>query len=519
MDVMTPAHLTPDSRGPAGVSARRAGRLLFLSLTVFYVFTAGGSLTTTDAVVTYELTKQMVERGTIALPGNMLGNEAHRGRDGRYYSPFGIAQSVYNVPFFLAARAAERVGHVRLGARESLTKAAVALGNTVAMAGAVWLVYVFAARLTGSARAGMTSAVLAALATPLWPYSKFGFNAPLSALFVTAAAYCAWRSTRDDRGGLAAWSGAWTGLALLTRHELLVIAIPITGYLWLESRNAATFARRMMLFAAGVMPAAGVWLGYNAVRFGQPLDSGYMHDPIPGFGSSIVVGLYGLLLSPTASLFVYCPLAIVALAAVIRLRQQDRSTALLLGGVFCTLLLFYAQLGNWMGGRSYGPRYLVPAVPLLCVALAPWFSGRRLSRSLAVAAVVSGVLQLPGVLVDYAKVSVAHARADGAPTREDRLFDWGTSPLMLNTRAALVLVPKNVAWLAGSEPRPPAVTAERVQRGEFSQQFSNSLDFWWLYLFHMRVLPNGGVGIVVVTFVLVLTVLRTLLRGRMREVR
>ena len=178
------------------------------------------------------------------------------------------------------------------------------------------------------------------------------------------------------------------------------------------------------------------------------------------------------------------------------------------------MLLFYAQLGNWMGGRSYGPRYLVPVLPLLCVGLAPLVEHKRGLRWLAAIAAVSVVVQLPGVLVDYAKVSVAHARVMGAPSRAERLTDWQTSALVLNARASIRLLPANFAWLIGTSPRPAPVGTTPAGRGEFSQQFAYSLDFWWMYLFHMRALSATAVGGVVLAFVAGLsTLLVALLRS------
>jgi hypothetical protein len=501
--ITQPALSGPVSRDERARQGRRAGRLLFAWILLFYVFTAGGSLTTTDALVTYELTRQMVDHGSIALPGNMLGSEAHRGPDGRYYSPFGIAQSVVNVPFYLAARGIERLG-LRLGPSDTLEKATVAMGNTLVMATAIWVVYLFGWMLTDSVRAGLATALLAGLATPLWPYSKFGFNAPLSALFLTAAVLSAWRTTQG-RPRSAMWTGVWVGLALLTRHELVLVTVPILGFLWASTRTRSEFLRHAAALVAGLLPALVAWLSYNAWRFGHPLDAGYMRDSVPGFGSSLLEGLYGLLLSPSASLIAYCPVALASALGLVVLWKRDRALAGLLGGSIGVLLLFYAQLSNWMGGRSYGPRYLVPALPLLCVGLAPLVAQRRRLGWLAALAVVSIIVQLPGVLVDYAKVSVANARAEGAPSRAERLVNWHTSALFLNTRAAARLLPANVALLIGGSTPPALVTSQSTARGEFSQQFAKSLDFWWMYLFHMRALSAAAVGGIVLMFVTTLS--------------
>src|SRR6185503_1394660 len=51
-------------RDPA-THGRRTGRAVFGLLLTLYGITAGGSLTTTDSVVTFELTRQMAAHGTV----------------------------------------------------------------------------------------------------------------------------------------------------------------------------------------------------------------------------------------------------------------------------------------------------------------------------------------------------------------------------------------------------------------------------------------------------------------------
>ncbi len=474
---------------------RRTGRAVFGLLLTLYGITAGGSLTSTDSVVTFELTRQMVAHGSVALPADMLGREADRGRDGRYYSPFGLAQAVFNIPFYVAAVTLERAG-VRVGREDSLAKAFVALSNTVAAAAAIWALYVFAWRLTRSSSAAARLALAVGVGTPFWPYSKFGFNAPLAAWFTISAVYFAWRADREGRLWDAVFAGAFVGLALLTRHELVLLLLPIL-LLHATTPGASARATRAIATLAGVTPALLLSLAYNALRFGNPFDTGYLHDPTSAFGSSVWTGLYGLLCSPAASLFVYCPLALGGVAALALLSRHDRRTAALLGGTVTLLVLFYAQLGNWLAGRSYGPRYLVPIVPLLMLPLAWQFvPGRRLGRALAALCVLSAVVQAPGVLVDYAKVSVANAREYGAPTESERIGDWSTSPLVLNSRAAMDSTPRNVRWLLGTAALPPL---EAGDDRDFSQRFSYSLDFWWLYLMFMRTIGHATAIAVAVT--------------------
>jgi hypothetical protein len=499
---------------------RRTGRTLFALTLGVYLFTAGASLTTTDAVVTFDVTRNIVEHGSVAMSDNLLGMEAHRGRDGRYYAPFGLGQSLYNVPFYLAARALVTVTGIRLGKPDTVPKAIVALGTTVVVAGIVVELFRLSITLTGSLSASLGAALAMAFGSVLWPYARFGFNQPLAALALLCATHCAIRGARSGSARSIALAGVWLAAGLMTRHEVLLAAAPIGLWLILdgppqhanahlgplaERRERGARGARLLAFAPGVAAGLTLWLVYNAIRFGHPLDSGYLRDPTPGFGSPVVAGALALLFSPGASIVLYSPVVVLALAGLIRLYVRgDRSAALLLLSIPVLFLLFYATLGNWIGGRSYGSRYLVLVLPLFGPGLAvaiDWLAPQRWPR-LAVAAVLllSTLVQLPGVLVDYAKVSQAAAARQGAFNTEARQWQWSASPLALNTAALWTAVPDNLAYVTGRRPPPPIEPPSGDADRSFSQQFSFSLDLWWLYLFYMRALPSWAAGLLVVGF-------------------
>jgi hypothetical protein len=159
-------------------------------------------------------------------------------------------------------------------------------------------------------------------------------------------------------------------------------------------------------------------------------------------------------------------------------------------------------MASFAGGRSYGPRYLVPFLPLLGVPLALWMYSwpSRARRWLVAFCVASAIVQLPGVLVDFAKVRVAYARQFDSGTYEDRMNSWTACPLVLNTRAAAAAVPVVLRHLTGVEARPAIDRSEKVRGArDFSQQFAFSLDFWWLYLFYLGAIPawvSVGAGLI-----------------------
>jgi hypothetical protein len=451
-----------------------------------YLATTGGSLATTDAVITYEVTENLLRDGSVHLKAGRMVDAHLLGPDGRYYSPFGIGQSIYNIPFYLAGDAAARWTGVTIGEPDMLRKAAVALGSAFAAAGCVWLTYLFAWRISGDTGAAKTTALSLAFASALWPYSKFGFNAPLTALCVVGGALGAWRGATEGRTAPLVWGGAFLGFAILTRHEMMAAAAAIVVWTaWCSLHESKQ--RAIAALAAGPVAAAVIWLVYNHLRFGNPLYAGHR----PAFATS---GFAGLLYSPGGSLFLYSPIAIVGAAALIRLFRYDRRTASLLGATSLVLFAFYGALDDWLGTRSYGPRYLVPLLPLLLVPLAPalTWGGRSWTSIVAVTGLAGLLVQVPGVMVDPGKVNVALGRP-GPVTMEERRYEWELSALVLNARATARLAATNARHLTGREPRPHVARA--APGASMYDRLSFSLDFWWLYLFYLGVLPaTAAVG-------------------------
>jgi hypothetical protein len=479
---MIPHQLTTESR--------QAARLVAAAVFCIYLATAGGGLTSIDAVMTYEVTRSLVLHGTTAF--DVRGLNQHPGVDGRYYSRFGIGQSIYNIPFYVAGRAAHQVLGLRIGRSDSLEKAAVSLGSAVAAAGIVWVAYLFAFRLSGSAAGARRTALALALGTLVWPYSKFGFNVALTGWCLTAAIYSAWVGVRLDRLQVLGASGAWLAGAFLTRHEMAIAAVLVVAWVLFESRHAwRLLASRLIWLAVPLAAALAIWLWYNFIRFGSPLDPGNLDDPVVGFDAPILVGLRGFLFSPGRSLFIYVPLAAAGVLALFALARRDRSLAVLFVSVCASLVVMYCTLRAWDGLRSYGPRYLVPLVPMLIIPLVWWLQpGKELwRRALVGLVVVSSLVQLPGVLVDFSKVSVEHARKVGEYGREAKIYNWLESGLVLDVEAAVARVPQNVRDLVRGR-RPPGIQqAASEDDPEFGQRLAFSLDFWWLYLYYLAVIP------------------------------
>jgi len=139
------------------------------------------------------------------------------------------------------------------------------------------------------------------------------------------------------------------------------------------------FPRRaaFLLLPGAVLVAAQI--AYSAWAFGN-LMGDYARHPFVLDPAAVWQGLTGLLLSPARGLFLYFPIALMAIILV-GLRPSVLRRDLALASALATVgaIAFYACFEYWWAGWCVGPRYLTEAEPLLLLlfgmAIAR-FSGR-----------------------------------------------------------------------------------------------------------------------------------------------
>jgi len=89
----------------------------------------------------------------------------------------------------------------------------------------------------------------------------------------------------------------------------------------------------------------------------------------------MATGLYGFLLSPGKSVFLFAPPILLAIAGIRKLAHLDKGLALVAAALPVVYLFFYAKFTQWEGGFCIGPRYLVPSLAVLCLGLGPALEG------------------------------------------------------------------------------------------------------------------------------------------------
>lgn len=421
---------------PASVG--RGGLWLFLAFASLYLLTSLGDQQSLDGRLMFETARALVERRTVALDPGIGGTP---GRDGAEYSKFGPGQSLVEAPLVLVGEAAQVV-RPRPDPRFWPSFFA-SLANGLVSAALVATLFGLGLSLGYGRRAALALAAVGGLASPIWPYAKADFSEPLQTLALLLAVWglATWRGGGDRRWLVLAGSGA--GLAVLTKLADLIWLAPLVLYgAWLlrERRRLGADGRALAgdLLAWG-LPLALCLLAvglFNWYRFGSPLASGYNPDDAP-FQGPLYAGLYGLLFSSGKSLLLYTPPLLAAAGAWPAFARQRRAEAALILGLAGSTLLLYASYPVWHGGWCWGPRYLLPVVPLLLVPLAGLVERARAgwrsaARIFLVLCVLAGFwVQILGVAVDPRGL-LSLLSPGGSDTRPYYLWLPPYSPLVVH---------------------------------------------------------------------------------------
>jgi hypothetical protein len=232
----------------------------------------------------------------------------------------------------------------------------------VALTGA--LTFQTAERLGAPRRAAMLIAIATILGSPLFFYARADLAQPLATLLLLGivAFLIAGVQRRNVRPGLM--TGA-VALAILTRPvdglliafvALVVLCLPLGD--WRPLRDG----RRLGLeVAIGALAGLAVMCMVDFIRFGDPLDFGYAGQLL----GSLKFGLVAELVSPGRGLLWYFPLlALAPIGAWALWRRGLRHETVAMVLPVLIFLPSYAKFVS-LGGWCWGPRYLVPLIPLL----------------------------------------------------------------------------------------------------------------------------------------------------------
>lgn len=366
------------------------GVLLFLWLLLFFALGTCGYVFPPDGVVMGLVTKSLVqgEGPAVNLPG-IPPEFVFPGTDGQLYGKYGPGLSYLAVPFALKGQLLRKIapshavdlfsGPKFLWYRAKDPNAvwhffALSFTNAVVVAATCWLLFALLVQLGFPVATALAGAAVAGLASPLWPYARDFFAEPLGGLGILAFVFFAERFRSRPVAARSLPAGLALGLTAVAKAGHLILfpaAAALFAYiLWRNLKGARERLAQGGWFALGVAFMLALVAAFNLARFGTITATGYEGE-LNRWTTPAWTGLKGLLISPGRGLLPHFPIVLVSVLMTRSMYRRSPHLTLFTWAALLSLVLFYCRWHAWFGGWCWGPRFLVPVIPLLVVLAAP----------------------------------------------------------------------------------------------------------------------------------------------------
>jgi hypothetical protein len=400
---------------PAEPNQFRIAFWLFIALNCLFLITSTGRARTMDEVMTYFTTQSLAQHGTTVVPqapraGLFYGKfDVH----GEARAAYPLGQALMASPWYLAGeRVIMKLPGVPSDAHDPVMAFAVDCSSATftAACGAMLYLVFLSFGLNNPLSIKATLAVI--FGTQLFAYSGWFYSEPLTTLLLLSAAFALF--TKDESKSASYLQLLVAGLFLGATVWVLPTQVVMAGIflIALYLREARIGEREAAIKTATLGYVIGMFvLAYlvnNKRLFGSPFDFGYPSTAefgrhLNGFTTPLLTGLSGFLFSPGKSILLFAPVIIPALLLMPRFWRSNRSWAILAAGLPLCSLLLYSKYAQWEGGYCFGPRYFVPSLAFLAIAITPVFkeTNAKMLRWTMVASLIGLTINLIGLSTNY----------------------------------------------------------------------------------------------------------------------
>ena len=242
--------------------------------------------------------------------------------------------------------------------------------------GVVLVLRVASQMVPGQPGASLGAALAFGFGTTFFPFGTLMFDHNVTAVLLLASFAAA-------RNGRPVPSGVWAGVAAVTNY---LAAIPGAMFgVWLLCGKRPLRWGDAVRFSLGVLPCLALLLAYNVAAFGSPfaLNTSFQNPAFKEIAPAFL-GMFkapdwfaavAITVSPWRGIFVLSPVLLAAVPILFGRGKMDALRAERRLILCCAAFFFFINVcfNGFHGGFSAGPRYLIPALPFVCLALPPAF--------------------------------------------------------------------------------------------------------------------------------------------------
>lgn len=370
----------------------------------FFSFFASGFVDSQDGFQYLAIARRMYYDHTFEMPEetfktgeNIHMSLVHNQTTGQAYSPTGLGYSLSLLP----AVALEDV-FLRLAGTEPLS--AFPLENDwpvllfASMTNAFWgalftiTIYSYLRLIPLQHSESLLLSFLFSIGTNIFVHTKHTFAHMIFVALMTLSFYFLKKYSLKKKTNNMIFSGLAMGGVVLSYNPTFAFVLPAYAvyYLLLTNWN---FSKKYILklikdvavFSIGFIPLLTTYILFNRLRLGGSGVTSYGANALELVSKFpppyvIIEGFWGLLLSPGKSIFIYSPILIILLIFWFKLKKR------ILPELVAALIMFFVYLWNigtllggpdylvWHGDSSWGPRYMLPILPLFFIVIGYLFT-------------------------------------------------------------------------------------------------------------------------------------------------
>ena len=213
----------------------------------------------------------------------------------------------------------------------------------------------------------LLTALILAFGTSMWSInSQALWQHGMIALLFSIVFYLIVRNEREEDSRIFIVLGVCSALLVFTRPADIFLALPAFVY--------AAFRKRrdfIVYCVSGVITALPIII-YNEFVSGN-IFGGYSSLLSEfSFGFQVLGHIAGVLVSPSRGLFVFTPIALLALLGIFTIRSRIKNPDLqrvlyTFGIAFILEILVYSAFHCWWAGTTYGPRFFAGSLPMIFI--------------------------------------------------------------------------------------------------------------------------------------------------------
>ena len=358
--------------------------------------------------------------------------------NGHYYSDKAPAASLLGALVYLPVYALIR----QPLSTELFIMLVTALAISIPSAILAPLFYSLALRIVKEKWIALWITLCISLGTPIFVYAGAFYGHSLAAVLAFSI-FLLWVEVRQFNAQVTPsrllLSGLLIGFMVLTEYPTLIIALLLMGYMiWVIRSRQISWDWKTVgwFFAGGAIPLI-MFMSYNWICFGSPLEVGYSNENLPEFQALHSEGIMGIgwpnpetllymTIHPMLGIFLQSPVLFVSIIGAISMLWQERKWRIEFVVVALVILVYFLTISGlkiWWGGDAFAVRYVIPILPFFGIFMI------FLSRKYHPLLIGVGLVSFFNMLVASATTYQPFDRYIRETLAQGFVFSWKTSLL------------------------------------------------------------------------------------------